>query len=397
MGTRSSRLATMKPQNGIGKYLDHLTGFRAIASYLVLICHSFATSFSFGPSASVHTFDPLAYLGMSMFFVLSGFVITYTYYDRLIHLPWWKAVRRFAAARVARLYPLYILCLVCEHHYIKALIRTGTVWEQLSFGTLTQSWWNKQALTFSPAWSISSECFFYVCFALWMLLPGVTLRSGAYVQRWAIATLIGFALFLAAIFAIRTDITAFLAPTLGKDVWTWLRYYSPYVRVGEFVAGICAARMFMVTRHEERLPSQQRRASLLCICAGLVIITIMIGNATWFAPDSFLYFLSLNFGYAPFLAYIFYACSRYPNILSQLCSTRLMQTGGEISYSLYMLQFSVFRYVLQDQVAQWPSLFAYEISVLKALLFILLTTMASLLSYRLIEVPSRRFLRKWLG
>jgi peptidoglycan/LPS O-acetylase OafA/YrhL len=382
------------------KQLPHLTGFRAIAAYLVLICHSFATSFSYSPIATVHIFDPLAYLGMSIFFVLSGFVITYTYYDRFVQLPWRQAVQAFAVARFARLYPIYIFCLFSDRHYFSPLVRNSTLGEKLSFITLTQSWWNMEVLTFSPSWSVSTECFFYLCFATWMLQPGASRHQAAYIRRTAVFTLMGVFLLLAAVFAARVDITACLSVlrrSYFPDVWDWLRYYSPYVRIGEFIAGACAARMFMATQHNPPSPSRQKQADLLCMGSGMAIIAFMIGNAGWFPSGSFLYFLSLNFGYAPFLAYIFYACSRYPNLLTRWCSARPMQIGGEISYSLYMLQFTIFRYILRDRVAVAPSLLAYEVSFLKALLYILLTTVAAYACYHAIEVPSKRFIKKSSG
>jgi peptidoglycan/LPS O-acetylase OafA/YrhL len=121
-----------------------------------------------------------------------------------------------------------------------------------------------------------------------------------------------------------------------------------------------------------------------------------MGNAGLFAPHTFLYFLSQNFGYAPFLAYIFYACSTCPNMLTKWCGTRLMQTGGEISYSVYIFQFLVYSIVVTPQGVRALSLTTFATSLSKALLCILMTTFIAFCSYRIIELPSRRFLRKWL-
>jgi hypothetical protein len=385
------------------RHLPHLTGFRAIAAYLVLIGHSADTTFlygMYGGSSIANAYvSCLAYLGMSIFFVLSGFVITYTYYDRFIQLPWRQAAWNFAVARFARLYPLYILFLLCATaHQRHQILHDGTRGEKVSFFTLTQSWWNMEMFTFPPAWSISTECFFYICFALWMMLPTAPRCSATYVRRRAIMTLTGIFLILAAMFTARAGIAILLSPLSRPtcpNVWAWFTYFSPYVRIGEFIAGVCAARMFMVTRNEGHLPAHQQHANWLCIGSGVAIIAFIIINIC-FAHDSFLYLLSQNFGYAPFLAYIFYACSRYPNILTKWCSTGLMQTGGEISYSVYILQFWTYSHVIPEPVAEWPSHLAYEVSLLKVLLYILLTTIIALCSYHIVEMPCRRLIRKWL-
>jgi len=390
-------LSVKLPQSVERNQLVHLTGFRAIAAYFVLLAHSANVTFTYGGVGFAQPYvNCLAFLGMSIFFVLSGFVITYAYYDRFIQLPWRHAVRDFTVARFARLYPLYVLFHLCDPYQRYALF-SGTFGEQVSFFTLTQTWWNMENVTFEPAWSISTECFFYLCFALWMLIPTATRCAAVYVRCIAIITLAGIFLILAATFSARTDITTFLSPILSRssntNIWAWFRYYSPYVRIGEFIAGVCAARIFMVTRHDEHLPADQQRASVLCIGCGVAIVSFMIINVSWSSPDNFLFFLSLNFGYAPFLAYIFYACSRYPNLLTRWCSTRFMQTGGDISYSVYICQIWVYNYVIRENVAEGPSPFACEISLLKMILYVILTTIIALSTYRFIEVPSRRFLR----
>ena len=154
--------------------LSHLTGFRAIAAYLVLLGHSIDTAFNYNGNSYLHQYSAsFAYLGMTLFFVLSGFVITYTYYDRfaadLSLKAWGKETYKFAVARFARLYPLYIFVMLFAQFWAALyLYRYGNAKIILSHITLTQSWWNYQSFVFPPAWSISTECFFYLIFVVWM-------------------------------------------------------------------------------------------------------------------------------------------------------------------------------------------------------------------------------------
>jgi peptidoglycan/LPS O-acetylase OafA/YrhL len=62
--------------------LDPLTGLRGIAAYSVLTAHAMDSAFSFAGITIFFNFGTcLAYFGMSLFFVLSGFVIHYNYAD----------------------------------------------------------------------------------------------------------------------------------------------------------------------------------------------------------------------------------------------------------------------------------------------------------------------------
>ena len=123
--------------------------------------------------------------GMSLFFVLSGFVIHYNYSEQL---ETQGGVGRidFFIARVARLYPLFLCCLAFDllHKYSYSQL-PNSWWAVLPFYlTLTYSWiylpFGDHALIYQfgqmpqVAWSISTEWFFYciyplICFGLMRL------------------------------------------------------------------------------------------------------------------------------------------------------------------------------------------------------------------------------------
>lgn len=112
-------------------------------------------------------------LGVSLFFILSGFVLTYTYQGTVF------SGRDFFAARFARIYPVYIFSLlVAAPLFFKSFIAEGNgdrvVPLVLGKIFLIQSWvpwmmhnWNV------PSWSLSTEAFFYLLFPL--LLPALSL------------------------------------------------------------------------------------------------------------------------------------------------------------------------------------------------------------------------------
>ena len=83
-----------------------LTGIRAIAAYLVYLHHTNPfTEERFG--SFIHSFIHQFHIGVSIFFVLSGFLITLRYYESsTLKLPWLK---KYFQNRIARVYPMYFI------------------------------------------------------------------------------------------------------------------------------------------------------------------------------------------------------------------------------------------------------------------------------------------------
>ena len=89
-------------------HLRALTGLRFVAAFQVLAYHGLGT----GPQSAwwMRSLVGSGYVGVSLFFVLSGFVLTYTYHDSLRDGTATRGA--FVAARVARIYPVYLLSLL---------------------------------------------------------------------------------------------------------------------------------------------------------------------------------------------------------------------------------------------------------------------------------------------
>lgn len=111
-------------------------------------------------------------LFVDMFFILSGFVISYSYPSTSTGL---RSYSRFLVRRIARIYPLHLLTLLAFVVLAWAGVPGPTSHASLLDFThnvfLVQAWGVTDHLSFnSPSWSISAELFCYVLFPVLMLL-----------------------------------------------------------------------------------------------------------------------------------------------------------------------------------------------------------------------------------
>lgn len=194
--------------------LDSLTGMRFWAALLVVMYHL---------GLFVGEVQPLSWVtqygrtGVTFFFVLSGFVLAWTYLDRPV------AYRVFMWRRFARLWPLVAVTGV-------AGIATKLLADEevdpvaaLSTFTFLQAWWPSWAPgANAPAWSLSDEAFFYALFPL--LLAAV----GAAVWRKRLTWIIGVGMLAAWVVFAALDLPA------------WLLDYFPPARLGQFALGVIA-------------------------------------------------------------------------------------------------------------------------------------------------------------
>lgn len=87
-------------------FIGSLTGLRFVAAATVAIGHG---SLSLRQDWLAQLVAQISSIGMTLFFVLSGFVLWFNYASRIQCTPFWFALREFAIARFARLYPMYIV------------------------------------------------------------------------------------------------------------------------------------------------------------------------------------------------------------------------------------------------------------------------------------------------
>src|SRR5882672_10730014 len=184
--------------------LHALTSLRFFAALHVLIFHLYAMNIA-GGYGWYHKLATIGYVGVSFFFVLSGFILVYTYADRPLN------VRSFWQARFARIYPAYLFSLLLTapgFFYVSIALKnmdipffsyfkTHLLQCSLVVPVLLQAWVPGAALAWNPpAWSLSVEAFFYLMFPLLIVWLGrARNRSlrGLMIGAWLLSLSLAFA------------------------------------------------------------------------------------------------------------------------------------------------------------------------------------------------------------
>ena len=306
-----------------------LTSLRFVAAAMIVALHlsgklglpDFRDTFPYGS-------------GVSFFYVLSGFILTYVYY-RPDNKGWPKQkFFEFIKKRFRRLYPLHIATLILICVFVPSVLNDlSSLPYQL---TLTQSWFGGKSTAFSynaPAWSISTEMGFYILFPFFLLLYK---RIGAVFLLLMTATLTGVL------------VLNNVAPDLK---WLWeLIQVHPLCRLFEFVCGIWIAKLFL-TRPDIKGSTLSftifEAISILCVLIfGLMIAKISTTSAYSVIGDD-LYNSLKRVGLLPFFAFLIWVFSYSRGYISKILSWRPFVFLGEISFAIYLVHQIVIRALTQ--------------------------------------------------
>lgn len=348
--------------------LTSLTSLRFFAAASIVWLHA-KLYFDWAQAVSVLSFN-----GVSFFFVLSGFILTHVHGNGPIPYG------RFMMGRVARLWPLHVVCLLAVMLVVPSGSQAydgagfGNKWVSLTTSLfLAQSWVPTFASVYSwnsVSWSISTEMFFYAMFPLLIVL-----------LRWS-RTAFLLVCFLPTL-ALWVIARSFDVPPASDDAYTVtlnaLFYSFPLARLFEFGLGIVACRVWQHFR--TRSESNFAIATSVEV-AGLVLM------AAWFmwafptltpyalkSPVLWQWFASSGscFVFAIFIALL--ASGR--GAVGKILALRPLVVLGEVSFAIYMVHMIVMKIMPADS-----SLFA----VMSAI------AIASFAGHYLCEVPARRFI-----
>lgn len=306
-----------------------LTGLRVIAALWVVLFHFRPLLREAAPDFS----DALAPVlncgaqGVDLFFILSGFVLTWNYLDRMGWSWSTRATLHFLWLRLARVWPVYLVTLHIAALWVIFTLHVGHVPSE-SVGQLSAISYVRQILLVQlwfqpyfdgsswdgPAWSISAEWLAYLLFGVLVL---VIFRM-AQVTRARSLIWLGFAASLPPVLLLLTS-GQFYTP------WSWL----PRI-VMQFIAGALvsvAVRRLRLTDNA-RLVAGSAATLLLAAVVGLMYVFDAY-PITGVQDSGGL----VDVLFVPLVMTLAIGTGG----LAWLLSTRVMVFGGQISFCLYMV------------------------------------------------------------
>lgn len=348
--------------------LESLTFLRFIAAAVVVIYHFGRDTQLFKSLPAALTSGPIM---VTFFFVLSGFVISVSHYNRAV------CPSDFYRNRFSRIAPIYFIALIWACAYQPSGLTTSLV---LS-ATFLQSWIPPYPLSLnSPGWSISVEAFFYaISPALLLLINKDKKRSWI---SWLASALLIWIL-------TQSILSALLAPEFYKGFKTFshdLINYFPASHLCSFLLGFSGG----VAYSQNHLESKKTQAySAVFFLITLAIIGIAIQN-----QQSIERILGSRIAFgSSFFALLFlpaiYFCAVGDVFLRKILATPFLVLLGEASYSLYILQKPTY-----IAFTKATSNILTQNSDIKFLAYFITLTTISIICYLTIEKPLTNLLKR---
>jgi peptidoglycan/LPS O-acetylase OafA/YrhL len=348
--------------------LPALTSVRFFAAFAVILYHLTVTRLLPWPKAV----GSQGFIGVSFFFVLSGFILVYSHAD----LPF--DTRRFFRLRFARIYPAFAFSLVVALPLLLSMAQNSVMftWATAHIKLTTvasifllQAWIPLSALAWnSVAWSLSVEAFFYCLFPV--LLKRLS-RCGV---RELLAVVLACWLFELAIvtayLVLRPDGPLALQDSPIPYFWKAVLKFNPAVHLPEFVAGMGCGLIF--------IRRKLRVSRALLVGAGITAVALVI-----YFQERIPYLLIHTGLLIPAFAAIIVGLA-LPHGKTGWLEHRCLVALGNASYSLYLLHFTViiFLFLIKGVPFNFYTGTAYVCGIV----------VASLLVFRFIEEPTRHWL-----
>lgn len=344
--------------------IDSLTSLRFIFAMMVFGAHCYVIDSFF----DTHFFKE-GFVGVSFFFVLSGFIIAYNYQKKLVEKK--IAKRTFWVARIARIYPLHWLTLFIAIALGNYTLESGaTDWFKHFFTslTLTNAYIPQDSYFFSfnsPSWSLCCEQLFYICFPFLVLLTKNYKKLLCIFLVCAVSSILGM----------------YFTPLESiKGYW----YVNPITRLPDFMAGMLLFQLYEYLKNKD---ITSRQGSII----ELASVALFLGFYLYAAEIPKVYRYSCYY-WLP-VAFVLISFSLQKGIVSRLLCNRFLVIGGEISYSFYLIHLLVLL-----PYAEWQKTSDYPISwYISIPVLFCVTILLSLLSYYYFEKPMNKFVKKLLN
>ncbi|WP_407482867.1 acyltransferase family protein [Elizabethkingia meningoseptica] len=326
----------MQSQNSV-KY-DALTGMRAIAAIMVFVYHN-RKYWRHDLPWPVMRFISEWHIGVTVFFVLSGFLLAYRYQD--MPLESGKSYLKYMLLRIARIFPLYWILL--SFYFLDPPYSRNVDTYFLQY-TLLYSLFDKYVLTgIVQAWSLNVEFFFYLFSPLLFLL----LKKS---WKYCIAFMVGLFILSCAIgyglHWYNGNAEGFLYP------WNFMMSNTFFGRSTEFFFGMLLAYL-MKQESKLKILSGLKNSTFY---GGTMLIVLTIAIA-FFARNNFVHGVERWEGrlihelFLPVaIAVFFWGLMSEKTWVSKFLSTKFLVLLGNASFVFYLIHISYFNLKLRSYI-----------------------------------------------
>ncbi len=374
----SSAASSLPSRDGI---IAPLTGLRFIAASLVVFFHYFETVRVFDGASLpwITLLNGNGQTGVSIFFALSGFLITARYRDQWVarSISFWQYWRK----RFIRIYPAYFFALVALVIVPEVLTGSTAYFNPLTVGgllILAQAF----SLALFPlgipiGWTLTLEELYYVVaprLARVLDSPsvGLVLLKGA-----------GMVGLSAGIFALIVAVPASYSFTGFSEEFIY--QVSLFVRLPEFIAGAVSGVVFVkLSRNREPGSSRDRATVILAPTAAVIGMILFVISNGYFLGHIWWVSAVFRFGGACCAALLMlgFGLARTPSAFGRWLGSDRIEYLGRASYALYLV------HLTKPIQWLWAALHALPIHpmALVPLIFVI-SVAASVLLYELVERP----------
>jgi peptidoglycan/LPS O-acetylase OafA/YrhL len=372
-----------------------------MAAYLVFISH-YAYIFDDIFPHIVQRFFGEFHIGVSIFFVLSGFLITFRYYNNFHLTADW--FRQYLKNRVARIYPMYALLTICAFGYYFITqdnsITKGSshpVWLMLMNITFIRGFFYRFWDTgIAQGWSLTvEECFYFSAPIIFLIAKKY---NKFYLQP---VVLTCFAIIMVLIFS-RIDWYGFFGN------FPFVMLFTFFGRCFEFFVGVQLARIILTKGFERTNKIIYTYLGFLLIFLCVLIMAFQPIPTGWLAGvESPAGIITNNYFLCIAVALFFYGLLTETTVLKKILANPFVELLGKSSYIFYLIHLgwiynlmhigfdhlNDYAFALYDKWGvNWHSPFEYDkLNLLYA--FIALNAL-SILLFKLIEEPLNHYIRK---
>ena len=348
--------------------IDILTGIRFLAAIHVVLFHNFAFFDLKNISPWITNFIYKGEAAVSFFFILSGYILTHAYKERLNDS---KQKRKYFFSRLAKLYPLYLFAFVIDlprgldyffSQYPSNEATIKSVISGLAHILMLQSWIPRVTASWNPpAWSLSCELFFYIVFIFSVKPMMKSLRK---------KTLIIILYF----FPIATYIFATYFTIIDTNTSIFHTFWRsfPLLKINEFFIGIL---LYGLHLQEDKFIKTIVKNGNIIFWGSIVISFILTTVARPYIPRE----IFSSALYVPIFSLIIITSQNDKVFGKKYFESKALVYLGTISYALY---------ILHQPIATYFSLYL-ENSLFKGI-FYLCGALLSHLCYRYIEKPCQK-------